>query len=132
MAESESWQPIAVTLGFEDESEMLKNLYIVQNFSLNQLRSILGYSTWAIRRRLILAGIPLKGKGGPNNRIGRRRLKHVSDQELRERSAANVARDHQVHISTVFAEIRFRKKEKRDEILSDHASKLLSEIRPSE
>ena len=132
MSESESWQPAAENLGFHDEADMLKHLYCIQNFSLNQLSSILGYSTWSIRRRLIINGIPMKSKGGANNRIGRRRLKHVSDEDLANFSASQIAKDHQVHISTVFAEVRFRKKEKRDEILSDHASKLLSEIRPSE
>lgn len=121
MSESENWQPLADTLGFRSEAEMLKNLYCVQNFSLSQLKSLLGYSVCSIRRRLIIHGIPLRGKGGPNNRLGKRRLKHLTDEELRGHPAIRVAEAHQVHLSTVYAEIRFRK-ETKNEILSDHAS----------
>ena len=132
MPEAESWIPIAQTLGFESELEMLKHLYVQQDFSLSQMSSIIGYSTWTIRRRLLISGIPLKGRGGPNNREGRRRLKHVSDDDLCKYSAVDLAKQHQVHVSTVWAEIRFRKQEKKDAILSDHANMRIREVRELE
>ena len=131
MPESESWQPVADTLGFKDEREMLVNLYTIQEFSLSQLKGILGYSTWSIRRRLILNGIPPRSRGGPNSRLGKRRLKHLSSEELLG-SAAEIALKHQVHISTVYAEVRFRTKEIRNAILQHHASECLSEARSKE
>jgi hypothetical protein len=132
MPESESWQPIADTLGFSSEEEMLKHLYIMQEFSLSQLRNILGYSTWAIRRRLIINGIPLRGKGGPNNRLGRRRLKELSDEELTQSSVVKTAEKHQVHISTVYAEIRLREREKKNEFLLNYASQSFPTVRSEE
>jgi hypothetical protein len=121
MAEAENWQPLADTLGFRSEAEMLKELYCTQGFSLMQLKSILGYSVWAIRRRLIIHGVPMRGKGGPNNRIGRRRLKHLTDEELKGRPAVRVAEERGVHLSTVYAEIRLRKEMRGHEICADHA-----------
>jgi hypothetical protein len=127
----ESWGPLALSLGYEDEISMLKDMYCIQNFSLTQIAKLLGYSVFSVRGRLVAYGIPRRGKGGPNNRKGKRKLKNLTDKQLTE-SPTVLAKRHQVHISTVFAEIRLRAKEKRDEILSNHASERLQQIFGSE
>lgn len=107
----ESWQPIANTLGFRTEEEMLKHLYVQQGFSLNELSKILGPSFWAIRRRLVLLGVPMRRRGGARQRLGRRRLKDVTMEELERKSPTELAAKYGVHVSTVFAEKRLRKGE---------------------
>lgn len=119
---AENWHSVAATLGFDSESEMLKNLYMEQKFSLNQLRHILGYSTYSIRRRLILLGIEMRARGGPDNRTGRRRLKHISADELTNTPASQLAERHKVHLSTVYAETRFRRKEMINSCLNSQTS----------
>lgn len=129
---SESWQPIADTLGFKSEEEMLKHLYLSQSFSLLQMKQVLGYSTYAIRRRLIEFGIPLRSRGGPDNRLGRRKLKDISDSKLLTTKSEALAEEFKVHVSTVFAEKRFRAAEKErfaNALLSYHASRGNAQVR---
>lgn len=125
---NESWQSVADTLGFRDEESMIKHLYAVQLFSLNEMSDILGYSSWAIRRKLIIYHVPMRSRGGPACRLGRRRLKHLTDKELFEEKANGLAIKHNVHLSTVMAERRLRKKETTDVLLSDNAGEQLPSV----
>lgn len=128
----ESWQPIADTLGFRNEGEMLMNLYLQQEFSLREMGLILGYSSISIRRRLIMLGVPMRLRGGAANRIGRRLLKMVSNEELFDGKPDELAAKHGVHVVTVFAEKRLRKGEKKDGILPDRTDQLHEAVRTEE
>lgn len=126
--QAENWLPIANTLGFLTEREMFEDLYLKQEFSLSQLKGILGYSVWTIRNRLVRSGIPLRQRGGPNNRLGARRLKNLTLEELFQ-PAQKIVDKYHVHLSTVYAEVRFRKKEMRNAVLSNHANTGIQQIR---
>lgn len=108
----QSWNPEAQTLGYENEREMLIDLYNEQNFSIGQIAEVIGYSAFSVRKRLMMFGVSLKSRGGPNNRRGKRRLIDVSDEELFGTSPAKLAYAKNVHIATVFAEKRFRERKK--------------------
>lgn len=125
----ESWAPIAQTLGFQSEEEMLNHLYTLQRFSINQISRIVGYSGFSVRRRLILLNINLRGRGGPNNK-GVRLLRSLTNEQLFDGSPSKLAEEHKVHISTVFAEKRFREGEKKQDVtavLCDSTSRVVEE-----
>ncbi len=104
----ESWNECARALGFESEEKMLRSLYLDEGFSLNELAGVVERSALTVRRRLILLGINLRGRGGPN-RTGKRHLVHVDDVDLKFGKPEEIARREGVHISTVFAEKRLRR-----------------------
>lgn len=128
MIERESWQHVADALGFKSEEEMLKHLYVEQEFSLKQMSDILGYCVWSIRDRLGKLGVPVRGKGGPQ-RTGKRRLKHLTDEELENTPVREIAIKHQVHISTVHLEIATRKREIQNAVRLHHASSSATTVR---
>lgn len=103
---AESWDPIAKALGYETEREMLQDLYEIQGFSVSELSKRLGYAQNNVRRRLMFNDIPLRSRGGRNNRGGTR-LAKLSDAEL-AKDARVLAHEQQVHISTIFRERRIR------------------------
>ncbi len=109
-----SWNSEARALGFENEKEMLIDLYMLNNFSLTQIAKMLGYSYFAVRRRLIVWGISLRQRGGPNNN-GNRRLRYLTNEELHANTKL-VATSYGVHIATVFAERRLRERMKGEEV----------------
>lgn len=104
----ETWLPVAHSLGFNNEKEMLEHLYNEAKFSLKEIEHVIGYSYISIRRRLMLYGIELRNRGGPH-RTGRRRLLALSNSEVKFTPPNDLARKYNVHISTVFAEKRLRK-----------------------
>lgn len=104
----ESWLPLANTLGFSTEEEMLRHFYQQMNFSLSEIAKVLGVAPWSVRRRLLNLRILLRARGGPN-RVGKRRLQDVSDSELKHISPTALAKFYDVHIATVFGEKRLRK-----------------------
>lgn len=104
----ESWQAIAATLGYRDEQSMLRSLYTEEEFSINEIAKILGFSSFNVRRRLIEHQIPLRSRGGPN-KLGKRSLLNVSDEELNTSSYEEIAAKYHVHVSTVYAERRLRR-----------------------
>lgn len=110
----ESWIEVARALGFDSEEEMLRHLYSVQKFSINQMSRIVGYSSFSVRRRLLLLNIVLRSRGGSNSK-GRRTLLHLTYEELHGESPDKIAASHDCHVSTVFAEKRFRTKIARKE-----------------
>jgi hypothetical protein len=81
MAIYESWDPIAVRLGFNNEAEMLKAMYVDQGLSIQQMIKKLGYAQNSIRTRLKEAGVNLKPRGGPNAQ-GKTILKSLTNEEL--------------------------------------------------
>lgn len=116
MTEEESWQPIADTLGFVNEEEMLRHLYTEQNFSIRDIASVVGYSSFVVRNRLMRLQPPLafKTRGG-NNRQGKRSMLACTDEELAHGSVASLSEKYKVHPSTVSAERRLRERLK-DEV----------------
>ena len=124
----ENWQPVADTLGFRDVEHMLKDLYLAMNFSIHDIAKVVGYSSFAVRKRLVMLGVPLRSRGGPNH-AGHRKLVGVKNEELMK-PPREVAERFGVHLSTVFAEKRLRKakKEATSEILSDSAGVLAEEV----
>lgn len=122
----ESWQPLADTLGYSDEQEMLQDLYLKQTMSLMQIARVLGVSHVNVRRRLLNHGVPLRGRGGPNRT--KRRLESIPDSELFGPKVNMQAYYRKVHPSTIFAERRRRKNAVRTN-LSDTVSR---EVRENE
>jgi hypothetical protein len=104
----ESWLPIAQALGYTGEKEMLENLYLTQQMSINEIAFVLGYAGWTVRRRLLEYNIRLRSRGGPNKQ-GQRKLKDLSDDELTNLTALDLAAKYNVSQATVYAERRFRK-----------------------
>lgn len=128
----ESWISIAEALGYRSEEEMLLDLYVQQQLSLNAIAKMLGYSAFNVRRRLIFAGVELRGRGGPNNR-GHRRLVEIKDIELFDESEGWLPRlcaKYDVCPATVFGERRLRralrKKEEEQHELRTHLSDSVS------
>lgn len=102
----ESWQPIAETLGYKSEREMLEDLYVTQGFSIQDLAVKLGYARNNIRRRLLIHGFELRSRGGKNNR-GDGKLAELPDEKMRE-NPFTLAKEFGVHPATVFRERRKR------------------------
>lgn len=102
----ESWDPVAKTLGFESEGEMLKYFYVQERRSIKEIAKVVGFAAWTVRRRIQHLEIPLRSRGGPNH-SGKRKLAHVSDADLAG-NPVKLAIKHNVHISTVFSERRIR------------------------
>lgn len=123
MRPTESWLPTAQTLGFDSEAEMLKHMYIAQGFSLQMMSDILGYSVFAVLYRLRKLNVPIKGRGGANNRH-KNKLKDVSDSDLFTMNAKETAIAYGVHICTVFNERRRRRA-----LLPDNADEGVSTVR---
>jgi hypothetical protein len=107
-----SWEPIAHTLGFNSEVLMLQHLYIEQGLSIRELSTIIGYSTCAVSRRLAIYRIPKRRRGG-NQRQGKRTLANLSDSQVFDTPPGRLAEALKVNVSTVFAEKRFRLKERK-------------------
>lgn len=106
----QSWNHEAQSLGYENEREMLFDLYTVNGFSFKQIAKMIGYCTASVRKRVLAFGICPRKKGGPNN-SGNRKLKGVSDKVLFETSPKELAETFEIHIATVFTERRFRERE---------------------
>lgn len=119
----ESWTPIAQLLGFDTEEEMLKHFYMIQSFSIKQISQVIGYSTFTVRRRLLLWHVNLRKRGGANHQ-GKRILRDLTDAELFDGASPVIAEKYNVHVSTISAERRFRKGEMRDAILSNNTDTL--------
>lgn len=102
----EDWTPYAKTLGYASEEEMLKDLYITQGFSAEDIATRLGFSRNNVRRRLTLLGVKFRARGGKNN-LGNRSLADVTDEELLS-NPFELAKAHDIHVSTVFKE-RYRR-----------------------
>ena len=110
----ESWDHHAHLLGYENEEEMLKDLYVKQGFSFADLSRKLGYSQGNVRRRLMFLGIPIRPRGG-KNRTGITKLMKLSNLELAGKPD-KIAEALDVSISTVFGE---RRRRKRHEVSDD-------------
>lgn len=107
--ERPSWFDEAAVLGYANEREMLENLYVKQGWSLEKLSVKLGYSIGAMRRHLQAYDIEIRPRGGDNSSKKGRLLAQVPDKELVD--AKKAARKYACHISTVFNEVRKRRKE---------------------
>jgi hypothetical protein len=60
------WNEMARTLGFEDETSMWLQLYIKERRPIAELAKTLGYGTATIARRIAVAGVMKRTRGGPN------------------------------------------------------------------
>ena len=103
----ESWQHFADTTGFRDEKEMLHSFYLEQKLSINQIAEVLGVSTGAVRRRLRLADIPLRGRGG-KNRIGVGKVQLLTDAELASLDSREKCIGSGFHPSAIYKEKKRR------------------------
>lgn len=106
-----SWDDIARDLGFLDEGAMLKHLYTEQEFSLSEIATIAKSSSFTVKSRLEDLGVRLRKRGGAKNRLGKRKLAHLTDDELAEPTGFLVVR-HNVDGSTVASERRYRQAQK--------------------
>jgi len=104
---AESWGPVARTLGYANEREMLVDLYTAQGWSLEIIATALGFARANVRKRLLEHGVKLRGRGG-RNALGHRKLAALSDAALSE-SIFKIAAVHNCHVSTVLLERKRRK-----------------------
>lgn len=123
----ESWKGIADSLGFRSEEEMLRHLYGIQKFSINQIAKIVGYTSFSVRRRLIMLRVNLRARGGPNGK-GKRALLHLTDAELYSEPAEKLAVKLQCHPSTVYAEKRLRHKQEKENQINALLPSVPSEV----
>lgn len=100
----ESWLQIATTLGFENEKQMLTELY--KNYSINEIAERIGYSRNNVRARLVSLGITLKSRGGPN-RLGKGKVQLLPDEALKSLTPRK-ALELGFHPSAVYKEKRRR------------------------
>lgn len=114
----ESWRPAAEALGFTSEEEMLRNLYLLQKHSIKQIAHTLGYSTFAVRRRLLILNVQMRQRGG-DKRSGKHFLKDVTHEELFTTPREKLAEKYGVDPSTVSVERQRRKKELNLEEIKD-------------
>lgn len=117
------WSDILNTLGFESERSMLQELYVEQRLSINQLAQAIGFSAFAVRRRLIVNNIPLRARGGPNH--VKTKLSGVSDKILMSANRKRLAIHYNVHPSTISAEKRRRFKDGISSNSTDSISKVV-------
>lgn len=120
----ESWEQIATTLGLSTEEEMLKHLYEEQAWSISEIAKLVGYSTFIVRHRLLRSGLVMRGRGGAANRLGRRKLAHLLDDEVLKTPLSQLAERHNVNVTTAYLERQLRRKqlklkENNDELLCD-------------
>lgn len=118
----ESWEPFAEALGYKDERDMLMRLYLNENYSIKEIAHILGPAPWSVRRRLVAHGIPLRSRGGPN-KLGKRKLINIKDEDLFTTDVTELAILHNCSESTVFAERRLRRTQ--DAILPNSTNQMV-------
>lgn len=75
------WQPLAEDLGYSDDKVMLETEYDKCK-SLRELDKLLGVSKYAIACRMKHHGLKLNGRGGSNNKSGRKGIKNKKIMEL--------------------------------------------------
>lgn len=119
MAIEVSWLAEAKELGFETEAQMLSHLYDEQGFTISQIAKIVGYSTFAVRRRLTQLGVTFRARGGSGPRLGKRLLAALSDDQLFKSKVTDICDLHGVSPATVWSERKFRKGKVNDELLRD-------------
>lgn len=61
------WDELAKSIGYADEKEMLEDFYIEDAMSVSEIGKRLGAGTATIARRLAMAGITKRKRGGANN-----------------------------------------------------------------
>lgn len=105
----EDWGPLARSLGYPDARDMLTDMYVNQEQSLGKMSKALGFSTFAVRRRLINYRIPLRAKGGPNNVS--KILQALTDEELFTDSQKELAVQLGVNPTSIYNERKRRKQE---------------------
>lgn len=130
----ESWDPIAKVIGYDNEREMLEDLYGKQGLSYQQLADVLGYSRGNVRRRILSYGIEPAKRGGAQ-RVSSGKFKDVHDSRFD--NPRQLAKDLNVSVAAVYMEKRKRKltrytKGDNVAILPDHARAGLGEVRPTE
>jgi hypothetical protein len=60
----ENWLELAASIGYPDEAAMWQQLYVVEKRSIAELAKTLGYGTACVQRRLRLANIDRRERGG--------------------------------------------------------------------
>lgn len=105
--EAASWDVQARSLGFLDEAAMLKELYINQGLSLGQIAGIVESSTFTVKTRLTYLKVKMRGRGGAVNRQGKRKLVHLTTEQLAKPTHILV-KQWGVDPSTVASERRYR------------------------
>lgn len=95
----ESWDAIAKILNYETEEEMLKDLYLVQDLSIQAMVKKLGFAQNVIRTRLLGVGVKLRPRGGANS-TGHTKFRDVSDEDLMKLKAGDkiILGDNQVTV----------------------------------
>jgi predicted transcriptional regulator with HTH domain len=104
------WNSIAQLLGYENEEQMLYDMYHRNQLPLSQIAEKLGSGRATIRRRLELYEIQRRPRGGANNQSNKRVLLHLMDQRYVRSALGNeIAHVVNSHPSTVYKYLRGEK-----------------------
>jgi hypothetical protein len=79
---SEDWDELARTIGYSNEKDMLEDFYLEEEMSVSEIARRLGAGTATIARRLSLAGVEKRSRGGANNLANQRRKLFHMDQRI--------------------------------------------------
>lgn len=117
MSADETWATIASSIGYETEKIMWQDLYLDKNWSIGKIAIRLGYSNTVVRRRMSLLQLPMRKKGGPNNRgKGRRILDRFDKNFVLNAPVKSVLEKANVTESTLW---RYRRDERAKQAVTD-------------
>ena len=97
------WEPVAKQLGYETEKDMWVDLYSTKKLSIQQLAEKLDIGRNTVRDALERYEIPIRPRGGPNNR----RLFLTDDilEKVKQNGVAATARELGVGYTTLYKRI---------------------------
>lgn len=99
----EDWGGIALYLGYKDELDMLMDLYLVKKLSSREIAEKVQMGQPTVLRRLRLAGIERRPRGGPQSTQRQWYKLHLLDQRwVFFTSLTKVAKALRVSVSLVY------------------------------
>lgn len=87
------WNELARSIHFEDEKNMWEALYVAEARSISDLAKVLGFGTATVARRLQMAGVVKRGRGGRQTPARVHfKLFHLDQRYVRMSSIAELAK----------------------------------------
>lgn len=106
-----NWAEISQQLGFSGPKEMWEAFYLQRKMSIGQLAKRFAISPNVVRDALIVHGVAVRKRGGPNN------IKMVDVDALQkavdERGVSSVAREQGVDPTTIYKRLYYKQGKKR-------------------
>jgi transposase len=99
----EDWGAKALYLGYEDELSMLLDMYVTKGMSCREIAERVSMGQPTVLRRLRLAGIERRGRGGPQSEQRQWHRLHMLDQRyVFTESLSKLAKRLRVSVSLVY------------------------------